>query len=201
MALRPPRSGLSVGRLLSERARAATPPSQSTTNSPSLAASMAEALRGLADKLAQAAQQGAHEAAEPALQSGQLERRIGTKAASLVFGYTLRMGQDGVSAEPFGDVPAAKSGPAKATSEPLARQPITEILVEDGCVTVLAELPGADPAHVICTPQGSELLIETLAGRRYRKALELPMAVRPDGMTQSFANGILEVRLSRADLP
>jgi len=165
-----------VARRLSERARAQAGESQAgeaRIDAPGLT-TMVDALRGMMDQLADAAGDG---------------------KASMVFGYTIRMGADGVSAERFGDVP--ETPPAAAA--PPARQPITEIHQEDGFIIVVAELPGADPDSITCRADGRTLFIAAGGARRYRKDVALPAAVRGTDMRHSFRHGILEVRLALAD--
>lgn len=218
MALPPPRRGFSVSRHLSERARAAQADAARTeaADDPAIAgaggfAGMVGALRGLVEQLAAAAQQPA--GAQPAgghteqpdraaAEAGGRTVSFGDGKARMVFGYTLKMGRDGVSAEPFGNTPAAgaeKRGTAKAGSAPAALQPIIEVFEDGDAVVVVAELPGADPERIVCRADGNRLLIEATGLRSYRKDLALPAMVRPDGIVQSFRNGILEVRLVRAD--
>jgi HSP20 family molecular chaperone IbpA len=171
MALRPPRAGLSVARRLSERARAASPEVDVTGG----IAGMVDALRGLVRQLADT----------------EHDLGGGDGKTSVVFGYTLKVGPDGISGERFGDVPQKAATPA--------RQPIVDIFEEATGVVVVAELPGADPASIVCRVEPQRLLIEAAGVRRYRKQVALPVAVRAEGMQQSFCNGILEVRLVRED--
>ena len=137
--------------------------------------------------------------------------------ARMVFGYTLRMGPDGIAAEPFGHVPPTyvpsahvppthvpsahvpSANASASTAAPVALQPIVEVFEDGAAVIVVAELPGADPATIVCRPDGNRLLIEASGMRRYRKDLSLPAPVRAEGLQQSYRNGILEVRLVRAD--
>jgi HSP20 family protein len=195
MALRPPRHGLSVARRLSERARAQQPSDPATmkdTIDVAGVGGIVDALKSMMEKLA--------EAAKAASGDGRAEQGFsaGGKDARMVFGYTLRMGADGVSAERFGDVPDSTAKPSPAASQPASRQPITDIFEEADAIIVVAELPGADPATVRCTLDGLSLLIEAAGARAYRKSLVLPAAVVPESLTTSFQNGILEVRLARS---
>jgi HSP20 family protein len=128
----------------------------------------------------------------------------------MVFGYTLKMGADGISAEPFGDVPAPTNERAQghqaavdkeAGALPAALQPIVEVYQDGATVVVIAELPGADPDRIVCRADGVRLLIEAAGARNYRKDLTLPVPVRSDSVAQSLRNGILEVRLMQADAP
>ncbi len=162
---------------------------------------MVEALRGLVTKLSEAAQdaQNAPQSeGEPATHSF----TVGGKEAKMVFGYTLRMGREGVSAEPFGDVPeAAAPAQPRPTAAAPARQPIVEVSEEPDAVVVVAELPGADPEGITCRVDGVHLHIEANGTRRYRKEVPLPAPVVAEGLKQSFQNGILEVRLTRTPTP
>ncbi|HEX2940971.1 MAG TPA: Hsp20/alpha crystallin family protein [Rhodopila sp.] len=142
-------------------------------------------LRGLIEQLS-----GTGKASEAKDASGGAYT-LGGQNARVVFGYTLRMGPDGVQAERFGDVPGAS-----ADARPAAPQPITEVYTDGDVIVVIAELPGADPNQVLCEPKGSTLLIETTGARRYRKELVLPAPVVATGMVRSMRNGVLEVRLN-----
>ncbi len=216
MALRPPRAGFGVARRLSERARTqqAAQPAETrdaaAMGTPPGAgggfAGMVDALRGLAEQLATLSQQPPVAPDAPLQDGGSHNVTIGGAAARMVFGYTLRMGQDGISAEPFGDLPeraAPPGSPAASAVKPAvpARQPIVELFEEDGAIVVVAELPGADPDGIACHAEENLLLIETSGGRRYRKELALPAPVLAEGMRQSFRNGILEIRLPRKAAP
>jgi HSP20 family protein len=176
-------------------------------------AGMVGALRGLVEQLAAAAAEQAQQ--KPAGEAGQakagsdpeaMQRTIdlGSGNTRMVFGYTLRMGSDGIAAEPFGNTPAPAPGKGKdatAGATPAALLPIVEVFEDGDAVVVVAELPGADPERIVCRADGLLLLIEAAGVRQYRKELALPVPVRADGVVQSFRNGILEVRMARADLP
>jgi HSP20 family protein len=211
MAIRPPRSGFSVSRRLSERARAAA---ADETFEPKIAGAggftgMIDALRGLVEQLSAAAQTAPHETDQPDNGAPKTVSFAGGKGR-MVFGYTLRMGDEGVSAEPFGNIPpngppnASTSGPGQkneSPAAPAALQPIVEVFEDGESVVVVAELPGADPETIICRPDGKTLHIEATGVRRYRKDLALPVPVQGDGFQQSFRNGILEVRMNRSAAP
>ena len=194
--------GIGVARRMSERARAAA---GEQAQAGGLGA-MVGALQGLIDQLVETARTvrpepdaAADEAPAASRQSGAQRSGVhsvdlGGKGSRMVFGYTLRMGLDGLSAAPFGDVPAEAEA-----AEPAARQPIVELFEEPGVIVVVAELPGADPASLVCRVEGQTLLIETSGGRRYRKQVDLPAAIKPGEPARNFQNGILEVRLPRAD--
>jgi HSP20 family protein len=207
MAIRPPRSGFSVSRRLSERARATANEPASETKIAGFGSlnGMVDALRGLVDQLSAAAQSPPADQDQPEDGSTKTVSFAGGKGR-MVFGYTLRMGDEGISAERFGDVPpkATAAGPRQKpepAAAPAALQPIVEVFEDGDAVVVVAELPGADPETIICRPEGRTLHIEASGVRRYRKDLALPVAVNPHGLQQTFRNGILEARMTRAAGP
>jgi HSP20 family protein len=219
MALRPPGAGLSVARRLSERARAERAASSDMSANGAVDAGqtgvagiegMIDALRKLAERLVEtgraAADDGQPEGpphGPPEHPGARGERRfsLGGKEARMVFGYTLKMGEHGVSAEQFGDMAAEPASRASQTgAAPDARQPIAEVFEDGDEIIVVAELPGADPAQIVCQVEGLAVRIEAGGTRRYRKTLALPAAVMAETMQTGFQNGILELRLRREGL-
>ena len=190
MTLRPPRRPFSVSRQLSERARAAASPEQpSAAGGPNIAgldgvtsiagfdgvAGMVGALRGLVEQLAAAAQQQASPikprltgTSMPPVKTPTRSRWVAARPA-WCSATLLRMGADGISAEPFGNVPDPAESARRQTRRrhrvtPAALQPIVEVYQDGDTVVVIAELPGADPERIVCRADGVRLLIEA-AGR------------------------------------
>jgi HSP20 family protein len=152
------------------------------------------------ERLAEAAQ-ALGDGAGTLRQHGEIPLNIGGRQGSAVFGYAVRMGLDGLRAEPFGDAPPDEAVGKPQETAPAARAPIVDVFEEDGEVRIVAELPGVAGSDVICTLQGETLHIESTGGTRYRKAIALPGAVLAESIVQSCHNGILEVRLRRAAAP
>lgn len=168
----PPRR--SLGRMMSERARAGEPP----------AAQGAEALGDLLGGLGRMLQ-GLQEAVEKAAATPEGERKF-------VVGYQVKVGPLGAAAEPFGHVaPAPDAAPA-------ARQPIVDVFEEADAILVVAELPGAAEEQVTARVEDGALLIESPPPHAYRKRVALPAAVDAARLSLACRNGILEVRLPRA---
>jgi HSP20 family protein len=138
-------------------------------------------------------------------QEGEIPFGLGEGKSRAVFGYTVRLGLDGLRAERFGDAPEPAGRPSQtdvsANLKPAARAPIVDIFDEGGQVRVVAELPGASAHDVMCTLDGNTLQIETTSAPLYRKALLLPVSVDPNSLQHSCYNGILEVRLRRDTAP
>jgi HSP20 family protein len=182
-----------VSRLLSERGREAGP------HAPSLAQG-----GGLADffaRLAEAAQALGEASAETLRHGGEMPFSLGGKQGRAVFGYTVRMGLDGVRAEPFGDAVPGASGKPAAPHAAAPRAPIVDIFEEGEDIRVVAELPGAAAPDVACTLHGTALHINAAGAIAYQKIVELPAPVDFSSLRQSCHNGILDVRLRRAAAP
>ncbi len=214
MAIRPPRAGFTVSRRMSERARAperAAPQDDADIPGFSGFGAMVGSLRRLIEQFSEtassaqagSAQAGSAQAGSAQQGSGPAEgaRHGATHTVDLggqgrmVFGYTLRMGPEGIAAEPFGNVHPPRP---KAADEPRAQAPITDIFEDGDDIVVVAEVPGVEADRIACSVNDRTLLIETTGTRRYRKSLQLPAPSSPGTLRQSYRNGILEVRIRRA---
>lgn len=122
-----------------------------------------------------------------------LQQKAGEAKPRVVFGYSVRMGLDGAEVQRFGHVPEA----ARDAATPAPREPLVELHEEADALLVVAEMPGVAPDAVALELRGRELLIT--APPSWRRAVALPAPVRAEGLTQSCHNGILEVRLPRAE--
>jgi hypothetical protein len=210
--------GGTVSRRLSERARAGASeaPSDGTSDGRiddavhGVGALFAR-LRDVVEQLTQTAGEAAKDAAPgaPGAKESGASFTLGGREGRVVFGYTIRMGADGVRAEPFGDVatpsdaaaPPPRAQPARAKPAPAARAPIVDVFEDAGLVTIIAELPGAAEADISCTLDGLSLRIVAIGAHPYEKTVALPPGLNPASLTQSLRNGILEVRLSRSAAP
>jgi HSP20 family protein len=183
----------SVSRRLSERDRAMTGGDAMAAPSGGLANFFA--------RLAEAAQALGEAGGEALTGKGDMPFNLGGQQGRAVFGYTVRMGLDGVRAEPFGDAVPGAGGRQAAAKAAAPRAPIVDIFEEGADIRVVAELPGAAAQDVLCTLHGTELHIEASGAVAYRKIVELPAPVDFSSLRQSCHNGILDVRLRRAGAP
>jgi len=190
----------SLSRYLSERARAADSSAQAATDIAGLSGAAADILSKLKDAFEQVAQaaEAQHNDSTPGKGQGDIPFTLAGKQGRMVFGYTMRMGLDGLKAEPFGDIPPPKPQKPGANAKPAARAPIVDIFEEAEQIRIVAELPGVASEDVICTLQGEILQIETRKPPRYSKNLRLPCPVDAASLKQSCSNGILEIRIARA---
>jgi HSP20 family protein len=127
---------------------------------------------------------------------GDVPFTIGGKEGRMVFGYNIRMGLDGLKAEPFGDVPTGAKKPK--SQSPAARAPIVDVFEEPDAIRVIAELPGVAAEDVLCSLDGLTLRIETRGGHLYAKTLTLPAPVDATTLVHTCRNGILEISVARA---
>jgi HSP20 family protein len=170
------RRPISVARMLSERARSEAPQQGAAESVSGLFEGLQKLVEGLQDAARQA----------DAMPEGEKK---------LVFGYQLKVGPMGTSAQRFGDRPEAVQEPATAA----AREPIVDVFEEASEIIVVAELPGVDESTIVLSIEQDALLVETPAPHAYRKRIPLPQAVDAAGLSRSCRNGILEVRLPRTE--
>jgi HSP20 family molecular chaperone IbpA len=72
------------------------------------------------------------------------------------------------------------------------REPIVDVLDGNGCMTVIAELPGVSEDELNVKLDESDL--EITAGR-FSKRITLPRAVK-EIVDKSYKNGILQIKLN-----
>jgi HSP20 family protein len=150
------------------------------------------------DRLAEAAEALGNDASAAVQQTGEIPLAIGGEKGRAVFGYTVRMGLEGLRAEAFGDKPPAPHRHAAGSPGPAARAPIVDLFEEGEEIRIVAELPGVADEEIACTLHGDSLQIQTVGAQIYSKTLKLPHAVDPASLSRGCRNGILEVRLRRA---
>lgn len=115
-----------------------------------------------------------------------------------VYGFSMRIGPDGKpNIEEFGNVPGILSGHASVPGE---REPLTDVIEGDRDITVVAELPGVEKDAIDIHTTDCSLEIKVAStDRPYHKKLALPAKVLPETARASYKNGVLEVRLERAE--
>lgn len=111
-----------------------------------------------------------------------------------VYGFTVRTGIGGMPrVESFGNIRETEKGPIVAET----REPMIDIFDEGQTVLVVVELPGVTEKEIDLTVEGDVLALLTNGKRKYAKEILLPAPVTREGMTTSYNNGVLEVRLSK----
>jgi HSP20 family protein len=111
-----------------------------------------------------------------------------------VYGFTVRTGIGGIPrVESFGNIRETDEGPVIAET----REPMIDIFDEEESILVVAELPGVAEHELSLTVQNDVLALTTNGKWKYAKEILLPAPVLEEGMTISYNNGVLEVRLPK----
>ena len=119
-----------------------------------------------------------------------------------VYGFTIRTGLrgseggTGVKVEPFGNVrPDEKTG--RATVHEVIEPPV-DIFEEPDHVSVVVELPGVGADDLSIEIADDILNIRAERNKKkYQKEVLLPASFKPEQMTHTCRNGILEIRFQR----
>lgn len=112
-----------------------------------------------------------------------------------VYGYSVKLGPDGKpDIRQFGNVKQSRFGPRVRRD----RDPLVDVIQDDGEVHVVAELPGVEKRDIEL--QGTEdtltVSVDT-SHRKYFKQIELPAKVIVKEAKSKYKNGVLEVRLPK----
>jgi HSP20 family protein len=112
-----------------------------------------------------------------------------------VFGFSIKSAAGGKSVvESFGNIKKTPQGP-KVEEE---REPITDVFNEKEEVVVMAEMPGLHEEGISTELKEDILTIKGVnKHRNYYKEVLLPSKVKPDSLTSSYKNGILEIRIKK----
>lgn len=121
-----------------------------------------------------------------------------------VYGYSMTIGPDGKPViREFGNVkPSTKLTPSGYRKPSLqyreGREPLVDILEDDGAIRVIAEVPGVEKKDIDLTCTEKTLIVSVDTERRkYYKEVDLPIEVDPKVSRASFKNGVLEVTLTK----
>jgi HSP20 family protein len=112
-----------------------------------------------------------------------------------VFGFSVKTMTGGKTVvEPFGNVKKTPKGPTVEEE----REPITDVFDEKEEVVIMAEMPGANEEGITIDLKGDILEIKAVSkDRKYRKEVLLPAKVKPETLTRSYKNGILEIKIKK----
>ncbi len=123
----------------------------------------------------------------------ELGQRKGMKA---VYGFSVRLGGEGQPrVEPFGNV---RRGKGKGPVVEEVREPMVDLFDEKEAVVVVAELPGINEKDITVELRDDILIFAAETGeQKYYKEVLLEVPVTPEGLTRSYRNGILEIRICK----
>ncbi len=90
-----------------------------------------------------------------------------------------------------------KSYPERKMKEP---KPLIDIFQESNFITIVAEIVGFNKDTLKINLKDQKLTLSAKSkDRRYYKSLNLPKVVIPDIMYTKFKNGVLEIKLKKAE--
>ena len=141
---------------------------------------------------------------EEKLPDGSFVRRIGP----FVYGYSMTLGPDGKPiVREFGNMkPSSRPTPFGVSKPSLdvreEREPLVDVINDNGSIRVIAELPGVDKKHISlnCSERVLTLSVDA-ENRKYYKEVSLPAEVDPRTAKAKCTNGVLEVVLTKAKEP
>ena len=112
-----------------------------------------------------------------------------------VFGFSIKTAVGGKPiVEPFGNIRKTPRGPTVEEE----REPMADVFDEKEEVRIYAEMPGVNEEDIKVDLRGDILDISAQSGdRKYHKEVLLPTKVKPETITSSYKNGILEVRMEK----
>lgn len=112
-----------------------------------------------------------------------------------VYGFSVKLGGlGGPKVESFGNIKKTEAGP---TVEEV-REPMVDIFEEEDIVQIIAELPGVEENNIKIDLKDDILNIFAEHGnRKYQKEILLSSKVKPETLTVSYKNGILEIKICK----
>ncbi len=79
-------------------------------------------------------------------------------------------------------------------------KPLIDIFQENNYITIVAEIAGFNKETLKIHVKNQKIILSAKSkDRRYYKSLNLPKVVVPDVMYTKFKNGVLEIKLRKAE--
>ncbi len=112
-----------------------------------------------------------------------------------VYGFSIKSAIGGKPVvETFGNIKKTPEGPVVKDE----REPLTDVFDEKDEILVIVEIPGIGDEGIALNLKGDILEISAAGkDRNYYKELLLPSKVKPESMTRSYNNGVLEIRIKK----
>ena len=137
---------------------------------------------------------------ERKLPNGNIIREMGP----FVYGYSMTVGPDGKPVvREFGNVkPSRRTTPLGVPRPSLEyreeREPLVDVIQDNGNIRVVAELPGVDKKdiHLHCTETILTIDVKS-PSKKYHKEVELPSEVNTKTTMATYKNGVLEITLPK----
>ena len=130
---------------------------------------------------------------------GSVVRRMGP----FVYGYSMTMGSDGKPIiREFGNLKPSRKPTSFGVLKPSLevredREPLVDIINDNGTIRVIAEVPGVDKKDIKLNCSERTLIISVDAEKKYFKEVELPAEVDPKIGKAKYVNGVLEIVLTK----
>jgi HSP20 family molecular chaperone IbpA len=101
----------------------------------------------------------------------------------------------------YNSVPSNFRTPKSFAKRNLAEpKPLIDIFQENNYITIIAEIAGFNKETFKIHVKDQKLILSAKSkDRRYYKSLNLPKVVIPDIMYTKFKNGVLEIKLRKAE--
>ena len=113
-----------------------------------------------------------------------------------VFGFSIKTATGGGSrVEPFGNIRQTEKGPEVADT----REPLVDVFDEPEEIIITAELPGVAEEQIDIALEDDILSLHATGTRKYAKEILLSSPVDAASLAHTYNNGILEIRLTKAD--
>ena len=112
-----------------------------------------------------------------------------------VYGVSIRTAVGGKPVvETFGNIKKTPEGPIVKEE----REPLTDVFDETNEIVIIAEIPGVGEEGVTVNLKGDILEISASGkNRTYYKEILLPAKVKPETLSHSYKNGVLEVKIKK----
>ena len=129
------------------------------------------------------------------LPDGSVRREYGP----FVYGYSMKIGPDGKPViREFGNIKPGAGEEGQPLNLRDQREPLVDVIEEEGEIKVLAELPGVDKEDIsLFLAEGTLTISVDTPERRYLKELDLPVEVDESSARSTFSNGVLETTLTK----
>ncbi len=122
-----------------------------------------------------------------------LDKIKGLKDLKGVYGVRVRTMADGSpSIQPFGNIKKTPKGPVVEE----VREPIVDVFDEPERTHIVAEMPGIEEKDINLEIKGDIVNISAEGeNRKYQKEVLLSRQAKPEDMTWTYKNGILEIKI------
>ncbi len=126
---------------------------------------------------------------------GEIDRGHLKKGMKGVFGFSVNtLAGKKAQVETFGNIKRTPKGPVIEKE----RKPISDLFDEEDEIKIYAEMPGVNEEDIKVVLKEKLLNISVRSGdRKYHEEFLLPVRVKPETLTSSYKNGILEIRMKK----